>query len=168
MRNGGNRRLKELLDVYGINPKKVKSEAIYSSKLLDFYRKLLKSEIFKDKQPTPPSKETAMSPLNDFTENTKKVIIEPEKSKYTSVSSDNNDENSKNEIPKEGDAGFLGHLNSWMNKAYTTTTGLATSFKDKITETNFGSSIVDVGSSSMQFITGTGEAVFAKSTEVAV
>jgi len=162
MRNGGNRRLKDLLAVYEVDIKKNKIEKVYSSKLLDFYRKLLKCEIFKDKAPIPPSKENALNSINDYVEENKTNNENNKDNKYKSVSSDN-DKNDSSE-----DKGFMSHLNNWMDKAYTTTSGIAYSVKDTITESKFGSSMVEVGSSSLNFIKGSGEAVINKGTEVAV
>jgi hypothetical protein len=41
MKNGGNRKLRELLDVYEIDRNKVDKTVLYNSRLLDFYRKLV-------------------------------------------------------------------------------------------------------------------------------
>jgi hypothetical protein len=41
MKNGGNKKLRELLEVYGIDKAKVNKTVLYNSRLLDFYRKLV-------------------------------------------------------------------------------------------------------------------------------
>ena len=41
MKNGGNRKLRELLEVYEIDKNKVDKTVLYNSRLLDFYRKLV-------------------------------------------------------------------------------------------------------------------------------
>jgi hypothetical protein len=41
MSNGGNKKLRELLDVYSIDRFKVDKKVLYSSRLLDFYRRLV-------------------------------------------------------------------------------------------------------------------------------
>jgi hypothetical protein len=41
MANGGNKKLRELLDVYSIDRLKVDKKMLYSSRLLDFYRRLV-------------------------------------------------------------------------------------------------------------------------------
>ena len=41
MKNGGNKRLKELLKIYEVN-QNISQETIYFTKLLEFYRKLVK------------------------------------------------------------------------------------------------------------------------------
>jgi hypothetical protein len=52
---GGNKKLNELLSLYNINKKKV-SVNIYKTKILEFYRKLLKCELNDEKRPNPVSK----------------------------------------------------------------------------------------------------------------
>jgi len=42
MKNGGNKSLIDLLKVYEIDRKNIKKEILYNSRLLDFYRKLVK------------------------------------------------------------------------------------------------------------------------------
>lgn len=41
MKNGGNKSLIQLLDVYGIDRLKTDKATLYNSRLLDFYRKLV-------------------------------------------------------------------------------------------------------------------------------
>ncbi len=163
MRKGGNRRLKELLKVYEINQKEEKGEQLYTSKLLDFYKKILKCEINKEKTPTPPNKDKALdSSVESQESSTRSSENDFEKNKYSSISSDNDNQN------EEDQKGFVGHMNNWMNTAFDTTTGFATSVKDKITDTNIGSKIVTVGNNTVGLLKDTGEAVITKSTEVAV
>ena len=42
MKNGGNKSLIDLLKVYEIDRKNIKKDILYNSRLLDFYRKLVK------------------------------------------------------------------------------------------------------------------------------
>ncbi len=48
---GGNRKLNELLSIYNIKKKKLYGVNLYKTKLLDFYRRLLKCEASGQKQP---------------------------------------------------------------------------------------------------------------------
>jgi hypothetical protein len=49
MKNGGNKPLMDLLEVYGIDRKNIKREILYNSRLLDFYRKLVYFKLNKNK-----------------------------------------------------------------------------------------------------------------------
>jgi hypothetical protein len=159
LRAGGNKRLSDLLGVYEININQVKKDVLYSGKLLDFYRKLLKSEIAKDKPPQPPKKEEALTPSSQESIKNK----ENDKSKFSSVTNEDTvqDQNEENK-------GFLGHLNGWMVTAYDKTSNLAIGMKDSFTESKIGSKIVGVGTGAVDFIKDTGEVVLNKGTEVAV
>jgi len=42
MKNGGNKPLMQLLDVYSIDRLKINKATLYNSRLMDFYRKLVK------------------------------------------------------------------------------------------------------------------------------
>jgi hypothetical protein len=45
MKFGGNKNLRELLEVYEIDKFKVKKSILYNSRLLDFYRKMVNIDI---------------------------------------------------------------------------------------------------------------------------
>jgi len=65
---GGNKKLNELLSLYNINKKKLKDSdqpCLYKTKIMDFYRKLLKCELNGDPRPTPISRVDALKSFEE-------------------------------------------------------------------------------------------------------
>ena len=143
MKCGGNRNLRELLDIYEIDKNKVDKKVLYSSRLMEFYRRYLKSKINNENVDQPaPSKEDALKsvvPLNNsnVTNN----------NKFQSISS------SGSEPISSDDKSMMSLLNNWMAKAYDSTKTLAT----KVGELEIQKKIV-----------GAGNAILDKSTEISV
>jgi hypothetical protein len=165
MKNGGNKALRDLLEIYQINRLKVDKSVLYNSRLLDFYRKFLKSKV--NKQPydkAAPAKEEALKSLNADTysgipDSSKYSSIstngvKPGDDKFKSVSSDGDPGESGN------DSGFIGQLNSWMGHAYGSTKYIAGKVKDM----EIGTKIINTGS----VFTNAGGAILDKGTEAAV
>lgn len=63
LRLGGNKRLIDLLQIYNIHKNTPKTD-LYFSKLLDYHRRLIKSELKKDQKPIPPADEDALLPFD--------------------------------------------------------------------------------------------------------
>ena len=143
MKCGGNRNLRELLDIYEIDKNKVDKKVLYSSRLMEFYRRYLKSKINNENVDQPaPSKEDALKsvvPLNNsnVTNN----------NKFQSISS------CGSEPISSDDKSMMSLLNNWMTKAYDSTKTLAT----KVGELEIQKKIV-----------GAGNAILDKSTEISV
>lgn len=133
---GGNSRLASLLNIYNIDITKVNKNQLYNSRLVDFYRKLLKVEGLSLKHDMVlPSKEEALKPLlvnhmdnygktfgSKFKINTlkKKVSFENNSSNDNkSLVSDKLNDNSCNNITiKSEEKGFIGDLNKWLGGNY--------------------------------------------------
>ena len=66
MKIGGNKNLRELLEVYNIDKNKIDKNILYNSKIMDYYRKYLKnkSKNLPNKE-QPPSNEEALKTLNN-------------------------------------------------------------------------------------------------------
>lgn len=169
MKHGGNVNLRELLEVYGIDKNKVEKSALYKSRILDFYRRLLKSKFSNDTtfDNTPPGKEEALKSLLPDSYNTN--ISDP--NKYSSVSkngvkaNNNTDEKfksiSSSDVDDENvDPGFRGALNNWMSKPVNSIKFIA----NKVGEMEIGSKIYYTGSA----ITETGSNIVTKGTEFSV
>jgi hypothetical protein len=161
MRIGGNKRLKELLDLYNINKSKIEKSVLYNSRLLHFHRQVLKSNVNKENvDREPPTKEEALKSINvDLTNS-----YVSDSSKYSSVSKSgvklNKNVNTENrfnsvssDLPDENvDVGLVSGLNNWMSKIATTVAEIG--IHNKIFET--GNVVAETGSN-----------IVTKGTEVA-
>lgn len=153
MKVGGNKKLKELLDIYKVDKNKIDKEKLYSSNLLEFYRHVLKSkEANEPNSKEAPSQEDALKSsinfnLNDNNNNNSNV--NNEQNKFGSVGSE-----STNVDDKES---FSNLLNGWMTKFVDGTRNIA----NKVGEMEIGKKIVNTGSK----ISG---AVLDKGTQITV
>jgi hypothetical protein len=167
MKFGGNGNLKELLDVYEIDRKKVDKTKLYNSRLLDFYRKHLKSKVNREVfEKEPPAKDEALKGLG--VDKSSSVISDS--NKYSSVSKGGTKTGSGMKEDKfksvsssddiETDKGFVGGLNDWMSKAVNSTKYVA----EKIGDLEIGSKIYNTGN----VIGETGSSFVNKGTEFSV
>ena len=126
MIQGGNKQLKELLKAYSYNPNTLTPEQFYHTKLMDFYRKYLKSKVDGiNFTGVPPSQEEAFEE-NDLNINTNN------ENKFSSIGSisQNND--------KENNKSFQENIKNWIGKAYEGT-------KNTISELEIGNKISYAG-----------------------
>ncbi len=160
MKFGGSRNLKELLEVYAVDSK-VNKTVLYNSRLLDFYRKHLKSKVNGEKfEKDPPGRDEALKGLgadtyNSASDTNKYASIKPgakKDEKFKSVTSD--------EPEPELDSGFIGGLNAWMSKAVNSTKYMAS----KVGDLEIGNKIITTGSA----VAETGSNFVTKGTEAAV
>lgn len=131
MRCGGNKSLRELLEVYSINHLKVDKTILYNSRLMDFYRKYLRAKA--SNQPyeqQAPKKEEALKPVVPLV-----VSTISNQDKYKSISSNQL-------MPEDDDKGFVNLFNNWMTKAYDSTKYLA----EKVGELDISNKIGETGS----------------------
>jgi len=157
MRQGGNKNLRELLDVYAIDRFKTDKSILYNSRVLDFYRKHLKAKVNREKfDRCPPEKVEALKNLsadNYTAPDLKPVRINPTKEdKFKSVSNTTPD--------VETEDGFVTKLNGWMFKAMNSTMYIA----NKFGELEIASKIINTGSAVVE----TGSTIIDKGTQVAV
>lgn len=162
MRFGGNKTLRELFDVYNIDRFKTDKTILYNSRLMDFYRKFLKSKVNKETiERDPPPKDEALKSINvdlssNYSNATKyasisKSGIKPAEDKYKSVS--NTDE------PDVNDTGFVSSLNSWMSSTIDATKFIAF----KVGEIGIHNRIIEGGNA----VGETGSSIVNKGTEAA-
>ena len=119
MKFGGNKNLRELLELYDIDKNKVDKNILYNSKIMDFYRKYLKKKANnEDNDEKAPSKEDALKTINFNLNN-----INENYNKFTSVSSDNN-------IGVKDENSFQNLLSNWMNKTIEGTKGVVKKVND--------------------------------------
>jgi hypothetical protein len=166
MKYGGNRNLRELLEVYEINQAKTDKSILYNSRLLDFYRKHLKAKVNKENfDRMPPEKSEALKGLSIDSNYNPNI---PDSAKFSSVSksgiknytSDEKTSFGSVSSSSEEDSGFIGNLNSWMGKAINSAKYVA----DKVGDFEIGNKIMTTGNA----ITETGSNIVNKGTEVAV
>lgn len=106
MRKGGNKQLKELLNLYSFDIKSMSPEKFYNTKIMDFYRKYLKTKVEGNSfTESPPSKEEAFN--ESFINNN--INNENKFSSFGSVHQDNNTDNN---------ISFQDSIKDWMDKAY--------------------------------------------------
>ena len=153
MKVGGNKKLKELLDIYKVDKNKLDKEKLYSSNLLEFYRHVLKSkEANEQNDKEAPSQEDALKSsinLNLNDNNNNNSNLNNEQNKFGSVGSE-----ASNVDDKES---FSNLLNGWMTKFVDGTKNIA----NKVGEMEIGKKIVSTGSK----ISG---AVLDKGTQITV
>jgi hypothetical protein len=119
MKFGGNKNLRELLELYNIDKNKVDKNILYNSKIMDFYRKYLKKKANnEDNDEQAPSKEDALKTINFNLNN-----INENYNKFTSVSSENN-------IGVKDENSFQNLLSNWMNKTIEGTKGVVKKVND--------------------------------------
>ena len=119
MKFGGNKNLRELLELYDIDKNKVDKNILYNSKIMDFYRKYLKKKaINEDNDEQAPSKDDALKTINFNLNN-----INENYNKFTSVSSENN-------IGVKDENSFQNLLSNWMNKTIEGTKGVVKKVND--------------------------------------
>ena len=119
MKFGGNKNLRELLELYDIDKNKVDKNILYNSKIMDFYRKYLKKKANnEDNDEKAPSKEDALKTINFNLNN-----INENYNKFSSISSDNN-------IGVKDENSFQNLLSNWMNKTIEGTKGVVKKVND--------------------------------------
>lgn len=167
MKFGGNRNLRELTEVYQIDRKKVDKSVFYNSRLLDFYRKHLKSKVNRlPFEKDPPAKDEALKSLSADTYNPNTLN---DLSKFASVSSSGTKINSNIEKFKsvtsdqdEEDTSFIGGLNNWLSKPINLTKYIAGKIGEGGVE--IGSTIINTGNK----IGETGSSIVNRGTAAAV
>jgi hypothetical protein len=166
MKNGGNKALRELLDVYQIDRFKIDKQLLYNSRLLDFYRKLLKSKVNRESlDKVPPGKDEALKGLNvevginqisdsnkyaSVTNKGTKQNTNLDKDKFKSVSSDQ----------EEIDTGFINSLNNYIGKSF----DVGKFIVNKVGDIDIQGRIINTGWA----IGETGSSIVNKGTEAAV
>jgi hypothetical protein len=136
MKNGGNKKLKDFLQLYSFDTKQFSAEQLYHTKIMEFYRKDLKNKVEGvTGTETPPSIEEAF----DILDNSKNVNKED---KYSSVGSEK--QNSDN--LETNDASFQDNIKYWWNMAYEGTKDTINNFDIGNKITNAKNTILDTSS----------------------
>jgi hypothetical protein len=163
MKLGGNKNLRELLDVYSINRIKTEKTILYNGRLLDFYRKHLKAKVNREKfERVPPEKAEALKNLS-ADNYTASDSMKYGSTQNPSAKKSNEDKfkSISNTAPDiEGEEGFVTQLNNWMFNAINSTKYIA----NKFGELEIGNKIMNTGT----VVAETGSTIIDKGTDVAV
>ena len=128
MKIGGNKNLRELLEVYNIDKNKIDKNILYNSKIMDFYRKYLKNKVNNlPNEEQAPSKEDALKSINVSFKNN-----DNENNKFKSIGS---------EVKEKNEESFQDLLGKWMNNAVEGTKGVV----KKVNDLNIPGKIVNTG-----------------------
>ena len=133
MYKGGNKQLKDLLNEYSFDSKTMDSQRFYRTKIMDYYRKYLKSKVegvtFNE---SPPSKEEAFEEslinINNNNEN-----------KFSSVGSVNQSQKEDNDVTIQD------NIKNWLGWAYNGTKETINNLEIGNKITNIGNSIIEGG-----------------------
>eukprot|EP00340_Litonotus_pictus_P010373 CAMPEP_0170519922 /NCGR_PEP_ID=MMETSP0209-20121228/5153_1 /TAXON_ID=665100 ORGANISM="Litonotus pictus, Strain P1" /NCGR_SAMPLE_ID=MMETSP0209 /ASSEMBLY_ACC=CAM_ASM_000301 /LENGTH=343 /DNA_ID=CAMNT_0010805917 /DNA_START=43 /DNA_END=1074 /DNA_ORIENTATION=- len=135
---GGNERLKDLLSLYSVKYNTERSE-LYFSKLLDYHRKLIKSELKGDQRPQPPNDEEALLPFEKSEAKVYKGSSDENENSSSSVHNINNYDNSNQDFvinqdpPKQvNDDSYTGMVTGFMGGLWSTTKDVASEVKNKV------------------------------------
>lgn len=153
MKVGGNKRLSDLLAVYEV-PKNILPEILYTTKLLEYHRGMIKSDVNNTPQLVQIKMEEALQPM-EFQNRTPNPNSQ---SKYQSVSSSNDFD----QVNQNQSSGFLSSMSSAFSKVVDTGKYYATNVKDKVVELDMNdikSKIQTVGAKGKDALVNAGQVV---------
>ena len=128
MKIGGNKNLRELLEVYNIDKNKIDKNILYNSKIMDFYRKYLKNKVNNlPNEEQAPSKEDALKSINVSFKNN-----DNENNKFKSIGY---------EVKEKNEKSIQELLGKWMNNAVEGTKGVV----KKVNDLNIPGKIANTG-----------------------
>lgn len=131
---GGNDRLKELMSLYNVKSN-TDRHTLFFSKLLDYYRRLLRAEVKNDPRPEPPSDDEALVSI----EEAKNVNNYNENNENTN--NDLNDNTNYNNESNSNDTINNSKISNILNSAWSKTLDVASNIKNKIDETGVSDKI---------------------------
>jgi hypothetical protein len=146
---GGNKRLRDLLNMYEI-PKSTPVEVIYNSKLLNYHRNQIKNDITNGGQLIMPNIEDCLEPFEPK--------IQSQNKNYYSVGSNgdfNNDGNKNN-------GGYFSYFSSVLTNAYEKSKEVAYNVKDKVKDMDIGTKIKQTGTKTFEVLKDTSNVVKEK------
>ena len=115
---GGNKRLIDLLQIYNVS-KNIKLTDLYFSKLLDYHRKLIKSEIKNEEKPKAPSEEEALEPFDGVKRNNENVInVNKQNSPEDRLLKENISEKQENKEDENSYWNSFGYVGNYVGSAY--------------------------------------------------
>lgn len=154
---GGNKRLRELLNLYEI-PKSTTPDVIYNSKLLEYHRNQIKNDVTKGPQ-------LLMPPLEECLQPTKPIENSEGIKQIKNCYSVGNNLDMDNGSSNISDSGYFSYFGSFLSNAYTKGKEVAYTVKDKVGEMDLSSKIVDTGSKTYEVLKETGSIVKEKGSK---
>jgi ADP-ribosylation factor GTPase-activating protein 1 len=152
MKLGGNKRLEDLLKVFEV-PKSTDPEHLYRSKLLDYHRSQLKSEVSNGKILIPPRIEEALLPYSDFEQHKKENSSNSTNNIYSVSSSSSEDFKPTDSSGPQG--GFLSSMGSFFKSAVDKTKNVAYNVSEKVKDSQITNKIVNTGSKAVEVLKDT-------------
>lgn len=136
VRLGGNERLKDLMLTYNIKSN-IDKYLLYNSKLLDYYRKLLKAELRGDVRPKPPSDEEALEIIDN-----KKLLDKEERNPEKEI---NNEINKNIEIKQDDntDSSYLSSVGNYAKSVFGWGMNMGSLIGNKINESGIKEKITE-------------------------
>lgn len=167
---GGNERLKELMLTYNVKSNTDKY-ALYTSKLFDYYRKLLKSELRGDLRPKPPTDEESLEPIdvtkiNPTFKNSNENLFNSQggssQTEENNINVHSEEDMNKNESENTLYSSVSGIVGSLWNKTKDT----ASVLKNKVDETGITEKVVSNTSYLYEKIKDNSSTILHKGSEV--
>jgi hypothetical protein len=156
MKNGGNKKLEELMGLFEV-PRSTPSQVLFASKLLEYYRNQLKSDVNKGKQLIPPRMEDALQPMDSLNiKNEYHSNPNPSSNIYSVSSNTGNDFEQKT---NQGGGGFMSSFSSFYGKAVEKGKNVANNVKDKVVELDLKTKITNTGAKAVEKMKETGSIV---------
>jgi hypothetical protein len=152
MKLGGNKRLDELLKLFEV-PKSTNTENLYRSKLLEYHRSQLKSEVSNGKLLIPPRIDEALLPYKEFEEEKKEISSASSNNIYSVSSSSSEDFKPADSVGPQG--GFLFSMGSLFKSAVDKTKNVAYNVSEKVKESQITHKIVNTGSKAVEVLKDT-------------
>lgn len=148
LRKGGNERLRDLMSLYKIKFN-IERTKLYMSKLLDYYRKLLNSELRGEMVPQPPNDDEALLPCEKHDDNQFNDNFGVNKNLDQNLINSNSDINKESVIEQEQkeskteSKGTFGYVKGFVGGVWSKTKDVASNVKTKMDESGLTEKIKD-------------------------
>jgi hypothetical protein len=149
---GGNKRLRDLLNMYEI-PKSTPVEVIYNSKLLNYHRNQIKNDIANGSQLIMPNIEDCLEPIEPQ--------IKSQNKNYYSVGSNSDFKEDSN----NNNNGYFSYFGSVLTNALEKGKEVAYNVKDKVKDMDLGTKIKQTGTKTFEALKDTGSVVKEKGSK---
>ena len=146
---GGNKRLRELLNLYEV-PKSTPKETLYSSKLLEYHRNQIKNDVTNGGRLVMPNLEDCLNPIES---NVKQEQTNTNKNYYSVGSSADATGSNKNTD------GYFSYFGSVLSTAYVKGMEVASTVKDKVSDMDITNKLIQTGTKTIEVLKDTGNIV---------
>jgi hypothetical protein len=146
---GGNKRLRELLNLYEV-PTSTPKENLYNSKLLEYHRNQIKNDVTNGGRLVMPILEDCLNPIES---KVKQEQTTTNKNYYSIGNSADATDSNKNTD------GYLSYFGSVFSTAYEKGMEVASTVKDKVNDMDITNKIIKTGSRTIEVLKDTGNVV---------